>query len=649
MAQTFAATLESPGKSPAQIQDRWWAAGLSLGALVLYVATLAPTVATVFDDSLEFQVVLPTLGIAHPTGYPLYTIAGWLFSLIPIGDAAFRINLFSAVAGAVTIGLLFLAARLLGASRLAAAVVSVIYAISSTWWSQATIAEVYTLHGLFVALILVLTLQGSGTRAPWLALVFGLSLAHHRMTLLLIPGVVVYLLWNDPGVLRQPRRLSKLGLAFLAPLLLYLYLPLRGQMVTALDGSEVSTWEGFWRHVLAQDYGAFLSGNPLAVERTSAYAFNLFASQVGLAGLLLGVLGWLRWGEQPRRWTMLALVFLANVLFAIRYQAADVDVFYLPATMVWLLVAASGLTLLQDSLAAMLASIGRRLRLPGPYKAWLGPSQVILVGVLLLQPLAAALESLTTSPRPRECSEVLAVGETPAFNPNRSGEWSVFNCAHAMLDLPLQQGSALVGLLGETTLIRYFQMAEDLRTDINLVTANDEAVRLDAVAAQQRAGRAVYVTRELAGLPERYSLTALGPLVRVWPAGQVSDPPALAEGVDISFGEAARLVGYEFGPVVAQDSTWLRVQLAWQTTAPISEELKVSVRLLDATGNVVTSADRVPVQWAYPTPFWRTGETIIDSYDFAFPEQMDTSALAPLIILYRAADGSELGRFQPSG
>ena len=52
-----------------------------------------------------------------------------------------------------------------------------------------------------------------GRATPSLALVFGLALAHHRTTLLLAPGVPVYLLWSDPGVLRRPRDLAMLALA----------------------------------------------------------------------------------------------------------------------------------------------------------------------------------------------------------------------------------------------------------------------------------------------------------------------------------------------------------------------------------------------------------------------------------------------------
>ena len=71
---------------------------IGLAGFALYAATAAPSVATLFDDSLEFQVVLPTLGIAHPSGYPLYTLLGKLFTLlVPFGDPAGRANLLSAL------------------------------------------------------------------------------------------------------------------------------------------------------------------------------------------------------------------------------------------------------------------------------------------------------------------------------------------------------------------------------------------------------------------------------------------------------------------------------------------------------------------------------------------------------------------------
>jgi hypothetical protein len=627
---------------PIQRGDRWWALGLSLAALALYVATLAPSVATVFDDSLEFQVVLPSLGIAHPTGYPLYTLVGWLFSRLPVGELAYRVNLLSALAGAAAVGVLFLTARRLNSGRLPAALMAAVFALGATWWSQATIAEVYTLHGLAVALILYLTLSDLGTRTPWLALVFGLALAHHRTTLLLAPGVLVYLLWSDPGVLRRPRDLAKLALALLLPLALYLYLPLRGQSVTSLDGAVVSTWDGFWSHALASDYGSFLSANPLAIQRPDSYPLRLLLNQIGLAALLLGLVGWLRWPRQPQRWTLLALVFSVNLVFAIAYKTADVDVFYLPITMVWLLVASAGLTWVLDRLAAWLDSLGLRRG-----QAWQVVLTAMLAAAVLLQPLLTTARVLSSASRPQTCAEVLAVGETPAFTPKRNDNWNALNCGLAMLDqAALPPRSTIIGLQGETTLLRYLQMDRGLRPDVQLVGLDQEDARLAAVEAELAAGRPVFVSRELPGLAERYSLSAAGPLVRVWPAGTATAPP-LAETLDTPIGDALHLTGFELAELPATGTRWLRLQAAFRVDRPVGEELKVSARLLGPGGSVVAAQDAVPVHWAYPTTAWRTDETVLDAYDFALPEDTDIGALTPLLILYRAADGSEVGRYQP--
>jgi hypothetical protein len=62
---------------------------------------------------------------------------------------------------------------------------------------------------------------------------------------------------------------------------------------------------------------------------------------------------------------------------------------------------------------------------------------------------------------------------------------------------------------------------------------------------------------------------------------------------------------------------------------------------------VVAAQDAVPVHWAFPTTAWRPGEVIGDVYDFAFAEDFPVDELVPQVILYRAADGTEVGRFEP--
>ena len=218
---------------------------LALGALALYVATLLPGIGS--GDTAEFQRVAPTLGVPHPTGYPLYTMLGWLWSRLPLGGTpAWRMNLFSASMAALAVGVLFLAARALGQARVVAAAVALTLAVSFTFWSQATIAEVYALAALIQALLILALLRWRRGRNPdvgrgwplWVAgLLLGLGLAHHRTIILMIPGAVLFLglaardlrliAKQQPQASSFKSQIARATLAALAGCLLYVYLPLR--------------------------------------------------------------------------------------------------------------------------------------------------------------------------------------------------------------------------------------------------------------------------------------------------------------------------------------------------------------------------------------------------------------------------------------
>jgi len=149
---------------------------LALSGLALYVKTAAPTVLTA--DSGEFQFVPYIAGIAHPTGYPLYTMLGWLWShVLPLGNVAYRMNLFSAMWAAVAVVLLYITSilflRLVSPNisqvglYVSALVATATLAVSQTFWSQAVIAEVYSLHAFFVVLVFYLLLRWKAAGTDW--------------------------------------------------------------------------------------------------------------------------------------------------------------------------------------------------------------------------------------------------------------------------------------------------------------------------------------------------------------------------------------------------------------------------------------------------------------------------------------------------
>src|SRR2546423_15343833 len=103
-----------------------WVGAIAVAAAagILYFLTAARDI--VVGDSPELITAAVTLGVAHAPGYPLFTMLGHLFSLVPLGSIPFRVKLLSVVCDALTIGAVYLRAFRLTRSRLAAAVATVL-------------------------------------------------------------------------------------------------------------------------------------------------------------------------------------------------------------------------------------------------------------------------------------------------------------------------------------------------------------------------------------------------------------------------------------------------------------------------------------------------------------------------------------------
>ena len=267
---------------------RWRRVGplfVAVALLPVYLATMASAVGAA--DTFEFQVVAPQLGIAHPTGYPLYLLLGKLFSLLPLGTVAWRLNLASAVYAVVAAALVFRIGLDLLRRPLPALVGAIALGLAPIYWSQAIVAEVYALHALIVALALWLMVrlttdgrrQAADRRKAVVGLTFliGLGLTNHLTTVFLIPPAalaVALRLLHDEGegrrlTIRPLMRFWPAALAFLVPLLLYLYLPLRWQAV---------------------------NGEPMGAARFIEWV---------IGGRFQGALQWAAWLRDPARWAII--------------------------------------------------------------------------------------------------------------------------------------------------------------------------------------------------------------------------------------------------------------------------------------------------------------------------------------------------------
>jgi 4-amino-4-deoxy-L-arabinose transferase-like glycosyltransferase len=148
--------------------------------IAVYLFTLCPSI--YLEDSAEYATASYSLGIAHPPGYPLYVLIGKLFTFIPHGTIAWRVNLMSAFFGALTCAFLFLIIQKIfkktnkkyqnnetmeqcnnGIENSSFITLlfyyllpfssALIFAFTQIFWSQSVVAEVYTLNTFFVAVI----------------------------------------------------------------------------------------------------------------------------------------------------------------------------------------------------------------------------------------------------------------------------------------------------------------------------------------------------------------------------------------------------------------------------------------------------------------------------------------------------------------
>jgi hypothetical protein len=194
------------------------------------------------------------------------------------------------------------------------------------------------------------------------------------------------------------------------------------------------------------------------------------------------------------------------------------------------------------------------------------------------------------------------------------------------------------------------QQAEGLGRNATAVTADDPTQRralIDKLVAQ---GTPVFLTRELAGLGPVYSFTGDGPLIRVWPRGQAqTGEPTHPQALDFA-GGTLWLEGYDLVWLDQAGGPAIQVALYWRPTAPLSQTLKVSLRLQTLDGapvqwpdGRVVQEDLFPLRLVASTLDWVPGERIRDVYTLPMPPTAGASPLRLTAVVYDAETLAEVG------
>uniref|UniRef100_A0A3Q3IUL5 Transmembrane protein 260 n=1 Tax=Monopterus albus TaxID=43700 RepID=A0A3Q3IUL5_MONAL len=281
------------------------------------------------------------LGVAHPPGYPLFTLLARLaMCLLPWLSPAHSVNLMSSLLGAAACGALCMTVCRLAGPGPGAVLAGGLFAVSRLSWQWSTVAEVFTLNNLFVGLLFSLTASFHSAEnalqrrkiAHWGALCCGFGLCNQHT-------LVLYVLVIIPWVLHQLfchkelflHGLTSLGVCFLAGFLPYTYLPISSYLNTARwSWGDQTTLSGLMTHLLRAEYGTF----SLAKTESSVNLTTMLQAQMDhcladlslpvlvLAGTGLFLSSWDR-ACRPVPWLLTAMMVVYSLFFAWR---ANLDI-----------------------------------------------------------------------------------------------------------------------------------------------------------------------------------------------------------------------------------------------------------------------------------------------------------------------------------
>ncbi len=570
VAATATLLLNLPvGVEGGQSARRQWLGGaltdsaVFLVAYLLYRLTLAPTILPA--DAGEFQLVARVLGVAHPPGYPLYTLLGALFARLPLAtDIAARVSLLSAVTGALTLAVVSRTGRRLTGSTWGGLAAALTLGLSTTFWAQSTTANIRSLTVLFTALcihtLILYTEEGKTTNLLAFAVALGFGIAHHGSMAFFIPVFAAVILLRGLHLWRERRFWLRFVAAFLAPFVVVLYVPLRAWTGAPFGTGELDSFVRVVDHLLGKGFSGdmfYYIGSPLLGERFRILG-DILLFQFGVLLLIVALVGavlllWRRW----RIALLLGGVFAIMGFIVATYRAPQSVEYFMPAYV--------PVALAVGYATGWLAR--RRVALP--------TVRALLIALILLMTVALGVANYP--------DYLLLSHDTDA----RDYATSLLSAVPA--------DAVILANWHWATPLWYLQKVEGMRPDVEVSYVHPEGVPYAQTWArrigEELKARPVVVTnfyQDFGALPYRFVPLKEAFLVQ---EGPVYDRPSDLSPLEVTFGEIVAVLGYRLEGTRLSPGGVLTVDLCWQPLVALEQPLAFFVHLVDGAGQPVGQGD----------------------------------------------------------
>lgn len=351
--------------------NRYYSYIIVLFIFIIYVVTLAPSVTQI--DTGELAAVQATSGIAHPTGYPLFTLIGYLFLKIPLPfTKIYQSNLLAAIYCTAALFFFIETMAILidfsfvqqsetkekkkknqnrtrpiqipsGTERIFfTAGAAIMLAFNTTFWQQSASTEVYSLQALLFSLILFFSIRFYTVEKPALkeylllsaSVAFGFT--NHMTTLLVIPGLI-YLFFVKTGFTKETfRKIALMLIVFVGIVgIVYSYFFIRAAQNPSLNWGNPVNFENFLRHVSGKQYQVWMFSS---IEDAKKQLVNYLAglpSVFAYVPLIFSAMGIFRLFRLNRKlYAFFLITFLFSVLYTINYSIHDLESYFLLSYMV---------------------------------------------------------------------------------------------------------------------------------------------------------------------------------------------------------------------------------------------------------------------------------------------------------------------------
>lgn len=352
-----------------------------------------------FTDNGELIASSVLLGISHPTGYPLFTIIGYFWSLIPMPfTKVIQMNLLSAIYVSVSSVVLYYTIRLLllkfnysikknnstkskknligyeiknlnlpiSQVNIIALITSITYFSAITIWQQANSYEVYSLQLLLFSLFLYFSVKiyfsiHSETKNNWfiLAFVWGLMLTNHLIAIWLAPALFWLYFINSENKFRFDKsklpHLLVIAIFVAIPLTLYLYLPIRSAMLPEINWGWVHrSFDKFLYHLSGKQYQVWMFSDNSVAGKNLGQFFSLLPYQFGFIGLFFLLIG-LWFGFKNKVIAIFLVLILAfTILYSMNYNIFDIENYFVTPFMVIMLFMAIGVAAISQKISKYL-------------------------------------------------------------------------------------------------------------------------------------------------------------------------------------------------------------------------------------------------------------------------------------------------------